>query len=326
MIPFYERSINIDAGNKCTLECAACSRQRYRKLGKTIPGDDLTPKQFDKLTDYFKKVSFCGTFSDPIFNPHFIDILKICKKKNIKTEISSAASQRPIKWYKRAFETYDKAKWVFGIDGLPKDSHKYRIHQNGEYLFDIMLMAKYQNIPVVWQYIVFDYNKDDLEEAKKLAKLHKIRMQIIFSNRNVDTFKVKSDEIKNIDDNQVEKIISKKESNSKILYTSKNISSKKINKFNPKCLLTSRDLSFSNTGHIMPCCWLNTRYSEKGISNLFDNKHHIDNNTVEEIINSKDWKDFFNILKNNSENAPFTCKSYCSNSIEDNPEETKIKI
>lgn len=318
---FLDRSINIDAGNKCTLECAACSRQHYKKIGRSIPGNDLTPLQFDKLTDYFKKVSFCGTFSDPIFNPYFLDILKICKDKNIKTEISTAASQRPLRWYKKAFDTYDKAVWVFGIDGLPKDSSKYRIHQNGEYLFDIMLTAKYQNIPVQWQYIVFDYNKNDVEEAKKIAKLHKIPLTFIFSHRNVS---VNNKKIENIENkNQIEDIISKEET--KVLYKSNNISIKKQNNFNPKCLHTTRALSFSNTGHVMPCCWLNTCYNEKGIKNLFDNKNHIDNNTVIDIMNNEDWNSFFDTLKNNPSNAPSTCKRYCSNDLNDNPEETKVR-
>lgn len=322
MISFADKSINIDAGNKCTLECAACARQQYKNSGRKIPGNDLTPEQFDKLTAHFKKVSFCGTFSDPIFNPYFLDILKICKEKNIKTQISTAASQRPISWYKKAFDAYDKALWIFGIDGLPKDSHKYRIHQKGEYLFDIMLMAKYQNIPVEWQYIVFDYNKNDIEEAKKIAKQHKIPLNLIFSHRNVSTNNKK---IENINDKkEIENVISKEET--RIVYKSNVISNIKTKSFKPKCIYTNRDLSFSNTGHILPCCWLNTQYKEIEVSKLFDSKLHIDNNTVEEILNSEDWKNFFNILKNDSSKVPFKCRSKCTNDLNDNPEETKIKI
>jgi len=321
MIPFYKRSINIDASNKCTLECAACVRQIYRKNNWTIPGEDLTLSQFDKLTNYFKKVSFCGTFSDPIFNLNFADILKLCKEKNIETQISTSASHRPIKWYKEIFKSYSKAKWIFGIDGLPNESHKYRIHQNGEYLFDIMLMAHYQNIPVQWQYIVFDYNKNSIEKAKKIAKFHKIPFVLIYSNRNIDMNK----DIKNTYNKaEIKNIINKNKKN--VSYKASDLNENLETKINPKCLLSDRDLSFSNTGHIMPCCWLNTRYKENGISKLFDNKHHIDNNTtVEDIINSKDWNDFFETLKNNPSKAPLTCKRFCSNNVNDNPEETKIR-
>ena len=65
---------------------------------------------------------------------------------------------------------------------------------------------------------------------------------------------------------------------------------------------------------------------ETEISKLFDSKLHIDNNTVEEILNSEDWKNFFNILKNDSSKVPFKCRSNCTNDLNDNPEETKINI
>jgi len=103
MIPFNERTLNIDAGPKCTLQCSACARTRFREHGKKIPGKDLTPEQFKKIIKYFKRVSFCGTFSDPIFNVHFIDILKICKEENIKTEIHNAATHKPENGTKRHF-------------------------------------------------------------------------------------------------------------------------------------------------------------------------------------------------------------------------------
>tara|TARA_X000001036_G_scaffold269951_1_gene250663 strand:+ start:1417 stop:2394 length:978 start_codon:yes stop_codon:yes gene_type:complete len=319
MIPFYDRTINIDSGNKCTLECAACVRQIFKKNNWTIPGDDLTLNQFDKLSDYFKKVSFCGTYSDPIFNPNFIEILKLCKKKNIQTEISTAASQRPERWYKEAFEANDKAVWVFGIDGLPKDSHKYRTHQKGEYLFDMMLWAHYEKIPVQWQYIVFDYNKDNIEEAKEIAKLHKINIMFIYSERN---FKVDT-KVKNSTKEDVKKELKK---DLEILpIKSYTVSKNKKGTINPKCLHTKRDLSYSNTGHLMPCCWLNTRYKEPKIKELFDNKLHIDNNTVEDIINSNEWITFFNRLKNKPDTAPQTCRKFCKGALEDNPEETKVR-
>ena len=47
---------------------------------------------------------------------------------------------------------------------LPHQSHQYRINQNGNKLFDIMNKAKeYLNTMPHWQYIKFDYNKDNVE-------------------------------------------------------------------------------------------------------------------------------------------------------------------
>jgi len=183
MIPYNERTINIDAGPRCTLECSACVRQVFRKQGKKIPGKDLTPEQFSKIIKFFKRVSFCGTFSDPIFNVHFIKLLKMCKDQNIFAEVHAAASHKPEKWWKEAFLANLDARWVFGIDGLPKDSHKYRKNQDGEFLFDMMLLNKQLGSNPEWQYIIFDYNKNNVDEAIKIAKQHKIKFLLIKSER-----------------------------------------------------------------------------------------------------------------------------------------------
>ena len=98
----------------------------------------------------------------------------------------------------------------------------------------------------------------------------------------------------------------------------------KEKKLNPKCLLSNRALSFSNTGHIMPCCWTNASYRVPGLKELFSDKLHIDNNdSVEDIIESDEYKKFFDLLKNDPSNAPKTCKRFCSGATDDNVEESK---
>ena len=339
MIPFNTRTLNIDAGPKCTLECSACARQRFREQGKKIPGKDLTPKQFKKIIKYFKRVSFCGTFSDPIFNIHFIDILKICRDENIFTEVHNAASHKPEKWYQEAFLANKNANWIFGIDGLPKDSHKYRKNQDGEFLFDMMLLNKYLGMRPEWQYIVFDYNKDDIEEAKKIAKRHKLKFMLITSKRPVSK-DIHNVELKEVKDGKLGWTKSSKKTDGEnpnnsyasIDYstgdwtkrpTSK-VEDKKIkaNTLKPKCLLTDRDLSYSVTGHILPCCWVNTSFNDRHIKSLLKDKLKIENNnSIEEILDKKEFKEFINVLENNSDkNLPSICKKYCSVGLERNIE------
>ena len=315
MIPFNERSINIDAGVRCTLECPGCSRTQFKKLGKRIPGKDLTIEQFDKITDYFKKVGFCGTWSDPIFNKNFIEFLKICKHKNIEVEISTAASHKPEKWYEEAFSANKDVFWVFGIDGLPEESHKYRKNQDGVKLFDMMLSARYSGLDVQWQYIVFDYNVNHMKEAKKIADFHKI--DILF----IESFRGKAKD----QYTDIKPVSLSNEKKSGQIGWQKYQSKKLKNNFKPKCLLTDRDLSFSSTGHILPCCWLNVSMKENQIDKLFSKKLHIDNNTIQEIVDSDEWKNFFNKLENNPiESLPDTCKDYCKVDLNINVESNRI--
>jgi len=177
--------LNIDLSHRCPLECPQCGRQRhFRNQEKKVPGKDLSLNDFEKIADHFKTVSFCGQYSDPIHHPKFINILEMCKKKSVYAEISTASSFKPKKWYQEAFQVNPDARWIFGIDGLPEQSHKYRINQDGEKLFDIMIDAKnYLHTKPVWQYIIFLYNQDNVDTAMDLAKQHGVNFKIINSAR-----------------------------------------------------------------------------------------------------------------------------------------------
>ena len=312
MIPFNTRRVNIDAGTRCTLQCPGCVRTRFVRDNKRIPGKDLTIEQFKKIVDYFDEIGFCGTWSDPVFNKNFIQFLKICKYKNKPVEISNAASHKPIEWYEEAFAANKNAYWVFGIDGLPEESHKYRKNQDGVKLFNIMLNAKYSGLRVLWQYILFNYNIHNVEEAKKLANFHKLEIMFIESYRPyIDP------ELENV---KLDDKHTKFEGN----MGWNNIDVEVVKRFKdglkPKCLLSDRDLSYSSTGHILPCCWANVAMDEKQMGPLFSDKLHIDNNnTVDEIVTSDEWKDFFFKLKTYSlDQLPDTCVENCSNSLQNN--------
>lgn len=181
---FYSRSdINLDITNRCTLECPKCIRQVFRNRKEKIPGSDMPMKHFDMLLKKFDRFVFCGQLSDPIFHPKFIEILQKLRDNNKKASIHTAASQKSVEWYKKAFKTFPGADWNFGIDGLPKDSHKYRINQDGEKLFDVMVMASKIINNVFWQYIVFKYNEENIDKAKQMALDNNIIFELNLSSR-----------------------------------------------------------------------------------------------------------------------------------------------
>ena len=67
---------------------------------------------------------------------------------------------------------------------MPNESHKYRINQDGEKLFDIMIEAKkYLTTKPKWQYIIFRYNENHIEQAKQMAVDNDIPIIIVNSSR-----------------------------------------------------------------------------------------------------------------------------------------------
>ena len=173
--------INLDITHRCTLQCQRCNRAIFAARGQKVPGEDMTMENFKKVIDYFEEVYFCGQISDPIFHPQFIEFLKLLKGR--KTVIHTAASHKKEEWYRKAFEANTDAYWTFGIDGLPKDSHKYRINQDGKKLFKMACMAAKIVGKVKWQYIVFSYNENNIEEARQMAKDNNMIFEVQKSSR-----------------------------------------------------------------------------------------------------------------------------------------------
>lgn len=182
----FNKNWNIDITTRCTLACSECVRTKTLKKNQTLPKIDITLDQFKKLAEFAKnkKIHFCGSWGDPVFNPDFIDMLKVCKEKNIKVEISNAASHRSEKWYENAFLANKDAEWFFGIDGLPDQSYIYRKNQDGTKLFNMMLKAKSLGLSVTWQYIIFNYNRKNIKKAKKIAKKYNIPLLLVDTKRN----------------------------------------------------------------------------------------------------------------------------------------------
>ena len=187
-ISFYRRSkkgINIDISNRCPLECMRCQRQTNFTLeGRKVYGRDATMDEIRKLSDYFSSFNFCGQLSDPVHHPHFVDILEYLYKIDIQVTVHNASSQKPMKWYIKAFQAHPRAKWIFAIDGLPEESNMYRINQDGEKLYKVMLEAKkhLQQTPS-WQFIVFSYNEHNLEKAKQMAIDKGLMFIVLHSSR-----------------------------------------------------------------------------------------------------------------------------------------------
>lgn len=179
------RSLNIDIGFRCPLECPRCQRQRaWRNNDLKVPGRDLTLKEIDKISDFYNDFHFCGQLSDPVHHPKFIEILDYLYKKDIQVTVHNASSQKPMKWYIKAFQAHPRAKWIFAIDGLPEESNMYRINQDGEKLYRVMLEAKkHLKQTPSWQFIVFSYNEHNLEKAKKMAVDEGLMFIVLHSSR-----------------------------------------------------------------------------------------------------------------------------------------------
>jgi hypothetical protein len=197
---FISRGFNLDCTFRCPLMCPNCARQtHYTNFGKKVQGKDIDIINFIKIIKYVKfsmsrhnkkmAINFEGQYSDPVHHPNFLKMLELCFKYNVPARVQHSSSAKPHSWYIKAFKINPLAIWNFSIDGLPKDSHKYRINQNGEKLFNVMKEStKHLHNKPSWQYIIFNYNENDINEATKLANEIHVNFYTVQSGRwNITT-------------------------------------------------------------------------------------------------------------------------------------------
>tara|TARA_A100001035_G_scaffold241246_1_gene207133 strand:- start:4180 stop:4503 length:324 start_codon:yes stop_codon:yes gene_type:complete len=93
----------------------------------------------------------------------------------------------------------------------------------------------------------------------------------------------------------------------------------------PRCIHTDQEITLSSLGFFTPCCWVDDELykDHPAIIALWNEHLHLDNNEdIQDIFDSEEWKNLWDILINSPDNAPRVCKKYCGNSLG----ETQVEI
>lgn len=95
--------------------------------------------------------------------------------------------------------------------------------------------------------------------------------------------------------------------------------------FFPRCLNNARYVSYNATGYLTPCCWVD---GHPDFKQFYEKSLYIDNNEkIEDILNSKVWQDFYNMLETKPELAPSICKKQCKQmKMITNPNRDRIRL
>lgn len=184
---YLNHMINLDISNKCILQCPRCMRQGKDFEEFSHRNEDISLENFTKLAKYFKNLDFCGQQSDPIYHSQFLDILKICNRYARRVRIGTNGYGKKDHWWDKAFFLTSNPKvnyeWRFALDGLPNESHIYRVKQDGNQVFEVMKKGAKMGIHISWQYIVFRYNEDHIDEARQMALDNGIDFVLMKSSR-----------------------------------------------------------------------------------------------------------------------------------------------
>lgn len=285
--PLDFSNFELEITNRCNLACPRCARTDFiERFPKAWLNHDLSLDHFKifiaPILDQIEIFEFKGTMGDPIFHPEFIEWIKWAKGQNKKVYIHTNGQSGASLWKKLAWFLDKNDKVIVGIDGTSENFMTYRVNARWKNIVECATALK-DSPTLIWQFIVFNYNQNDIEEARKLSKeLSFDEFFILHSDRWID----ENDWLKPTEN-------SKERPNDK-------------QDIDPLCIKNPMHIVTAD-GYYMPCCFLiDPQYRYKTPwATAFD----IDQVTINDVIKSSISKDFFAKLTN--ESAPNYCRFNC---------------
>jgi hypothetical protein len=123
----------------------------------------------------FSLVHLCGNHGDPIYHPQFHDLIQKIKSSNpsVRFSMHTNAAFRSKKWWQKTASLFTGNDSItFSIDGLPSNNHVYRANSKWSSVHEAVTILRQHNddIEMIWKWIVFRYNENDIEKGISLAR------------------------------------------------------------------------------------------------------------------------------------------------------------
>lgn len=205
------RIIQIELSSMCNALCLGCYRidqDNYNRSHVGIPNKQFANLQviknlfLSKSAETIEKIEFCGTIDEPLMHPDFLDILDMLLeiRPDLRINIHTNGSIRSVKFWKELAERLSKFcayDMRFSIDGLADTNHIYRQNTSFDKIISNASAFIAAGGKAEWQYLIFDWNKHQVEEAKQLATEMGF---VVFKTRNDRTItgNISLDEIREL--------------------------------------------------------------------------------------------------------------------------------
>ena len=295
---------HIEPTSKCLLECPLCDRTWfYNKFKKRLNHEINIEHLLNFLSDNSPQVRFEGNNGDPIYHSRFHELCSRLKKIDAVLTIVTNGSGKKKDWWEKLCKILDaNDKIIFSIDGLEDTNHLYRKNANWNSIMDAIKIVTQTKIKTVWKFIVFKHNQHQIELVRQTSQ-----------KMGINNFELeKSDRWWNKDLMPEEKYVDMSYTRQLAVVKQKD----KIGSIKQQCMSVQdgkpdTSLYIDAEGDFYPCCKIGLyAFRYKTIFSPKYKKYNIKDATIEQILNEKAVKDFFNSTKS-YETADKCCKIYC---------------
>ena len=284
------KGFHIELTNICTLKCAGCARTQFidrfpqHWKNHSVNIDDLFNFLDCDLKD--KHIGLCGHYGDPIYHPDFHNIIAVFKEKGAVIKLTTNGSYKTESWWEKTVNILDQKDTVtFSVDGLPENFTNYRVNADWKSIEIGMKVVAESQCKSQWSFIPFNYNENNIDEARELCKKIGIKEFVVNKSDRWDKY---TDHLK--------------PSNNKIgqRYDSqqqwKNTAT--ISGIDPECNRGQAHFITAD-GCYTPCCFsADFRFYYKTPFGKNKQKYSIKNNTLSSVLADNTTVDFYNSLEN----------------------------
>jgi len=182
-------AMHLELTTRCNAACPMCPRHidNGRAINPNLILDEIT---FENFKEWFspeflaqqRRVYACGNYGDPIAAKDTLEIYKYIREHSpfCNLVIHTNGSARNEKWWAELATVINGYRpdplWkgedyvVFSVDGLWDTNHLYRKNTNFDTIYRNMQAFTSAGGKARWDYIVFEHNEHQVEEAKQMAE------------------------------------------------------------------------------------------------------------------------------------------------------------
>ena len=172
------KSIQIDHTSRCNCMCPQCARVSEGIVNPRMPIDELTVEDYKVIfpSTIIKQVELitqCGNYGDIVASNTILDCLEWLRENGSTAHINimTNGSARNMDWWKRLASIIGlNGRVTFSIDGLEDTNHLYRVGAIWNKVIENANTYIENGGRARWDYLIFDHNQHQVEEAEKLAR------------------------------------------------------------------------------------------------------------------------------------------------------------
>jgi len=172
------KQIHLEITQRCQAACSMCDRNMNG--GDVNPHLNLDELKISDIKNIFspdfisqlESMQICGNHGDPIIAEDLLETFKYFREHNSKMWLSmnTNAGARDEHWWQELARTIGRyGTVIFSVDGLEDTNHLYRQGVQWDKVKRAMDSFISAGGRARWDFLVFDYNEHQVEEARQLA-------------------------------------------------------------------------------------------------------------------------------------------------------------